>query len=464
MGSITNRERLEIMKEVRCRQARTDFLTFRKLINPKAKWGWWQIEVAGKLQEFYNDLYAGKRPKLVIEAPPQHGKSYQIIDFIAWCAGRDPDKRTIYASFSDRLGVRANLRLQRIINSEIYRRIFPDTSVGSGLQNQSVLEYDGRDGSFRNTTVRGSITGEGLDLGIVDDPIKGRAEARSQTVREATWDWFTDDFFSRFADDAGLLIILTRWHLDDPVGRLVAHDPTVQVLKYPAIAEKDEPHRKAGEALFPEHKSLEFLLERKRIMASGNWLALYQQRPIAEAGDVFEPDRIDIVDAIPPGLGRIVRGWDFASSDSSKADYTAGGKLGRLADARFIILHMVRGRERTNKRDALIKATAAADGYGTKQNFPQDPGSAGESQVYYMAQQLAGARIESSTESGDKVLRAEGFASQVNAGNVIMLRGEYNTALLDELRFFPDGVNDDQVDALSRAFNALFKGVSIYEV
>ncbi|MEN2036143.1 terminase family protein, partial [Staphylococcus capitis] len=140
-----------------------------------------------------------------------------------------------------------------------------------------MIEYVGKGGYFRNTTVRGSITGESLDLGVIDDPIKGRTEANSSTIRDAAWDWFTDDFFTRFSEDAGLLIILTRWHIDDPVGRLMDKmGKGLRVLKYKAIAEEDEQHRKAGEPLFPEHKSLEFLMERKAAMSEGNWLALYQ--------------------------------------------------------------------------------------------------------------------------------------------------------------------------------------------
>ena len=100
MALITNRKKLELIKENSIRNARKDFLVFRKLINPKDKWGWWQAEVAQELQQFFNDLMAGKRPKLVIQAPPQHGKSVQIIDFIAWLAGKNPSLRTIYTSFT----------------------------------------------------------------------------------------------------------------------------------------------------------------------------------------------------------------------------------------------------------------------------------------------------------------------------------------------------------------------------
>lgn len=460
----SNRRKLELQKAQQIRLARTDFLTFRKIVNPKAKWGWWQREIAAHLQQFYDDLMAGKRPKLVIQAPPQHGKSVQIIDFISWVAGKNPDLRTIYTSFSERLGIRANLRLQRLYDSAKYAEIFPATKInraGAGAdasgfsRNREILEYVGRDGFFRNTTVRGAITGEGLDLGVVDDPIKGRAEANSITARNGAWDWLTDDFFSRFADQAGLLCILTRWHIDDPIGRLLQKFDDIKLVSYPAIATEDEPHRKCGEALFPEHKPIDFLLERKAIMEPRNFEALYQQRPTVAEGNLFRPDQIPIIDAIPAGRIRWVRAWDFASS--TDGDYTAGAKMGRLDDGRYIIADMVRVREGTDGRDRAIVNTASRDGRITI-SIPQDPGAAGKSQVAYLAKQLSGYHTTWSLESGDKTTRADPLASQANVGNVLMLRGPWNGDLINELREFPEGKNDDQVDALSRAFSHLMGG------
>lgn len=473
MGSISNRERLELMKEAQYRKARTCFLTYRQIMSPKMKWGWWQLEITAHLQKFYDELHAGLRPKLVIQAPPQHGKSVITVEFIAWASGRDPDRRTIYASFSDDLGVRANGGLQRMYANEDYRRIFPDLKIGrnvdgeTGLVNQSQIEYVGKDGYFQNTTVRGSVTGKSLDLGVVDDPIKGRQEANSKAVRDAAWNWFTNDFFTRFSEHAGLLIVLTRWHIDDPVGRLRAEmGDQVKVLSYSAIAEEDEPHRKAGEALFPEHKSLIFLEERKRLMTSGDWLALYQQRPTASEGETFEPDQMDIVDSIPAKIRRMVRGWDFAGT--TKGDWTVGVLLGVMngllpGTDRYIVLDVARVREKTHKRDEFIKVTVKRDGLGVKQSFPQDPGSAGKTQIHYLTTQLAGGRVVSSTETGNKEVRAEAVASQINIGNVLLLRGDWINKFIDELRYFPGGLNDDQVDALSRAFNDIFRGRSIFE-
>jgi hypothetical protein len=374
-------------------QARRSFWAYRQLMNPKMKRGWWQREIARRLQAFHEDLQAEERPKLVIQAPPQHGKSEMVTDFIAWMAGHNPDLKTIYASFSERLGIRANLRLQRVFDSRKYKLAFPETRINSSnavtisaqtLRNREIIEFEGHTGYFRNTTVRGSITGESLDLGVIDDPIKGREEAGSQVVRDKTWDWLLDDFLTRFSEHAGMLAILTRWHIDDPIGRLLEHMPGVKVVSYPAIATEDEEYRKQGEPLLPEHKSLEFLLERKNVMFAPHWEALYQQAPTVAEGELFKPEQIKIIDAIPVDNIRWVRGWDLASTTSG--DYTAGVHLGKLPDGRFLIADVQRIRVGPDERDAAIKNTAAADGRKTIISIPQDPGQAGKTQVLYFSE------------------------------------------------------------------------------
>jgi hypothetical protein len=161
--------KLELIREVKTRRARLNFYEFRKLMNPKMLEGWWQKLVADSLQEFTMSLIAGEKPRpLIVQAPPQHGKSELIIDLIAWVSGLDPNIRTIYTSFSERLGIRANLKLQRIYTSSMYKSIFEHTkikeigvadSVDAGIRNKEMLQYLDKDGFFRNTTVRGSITG-----------------------------------------------------------------------------------------------------------------------------------------------------------------------------------------------------------------------------------------------------------------------------------------------------------------
>jgi hypothetical protein len=159
----------------------SDFGQFRQYIRPRMLWGWWTEEAARRLTRFYEDFAAGKRPKLALMAPPQTGKSWMVTDFIAWCAGKNPDKKTIFGSFSDDLGIRTNSDLQHIFTGDRFRRAFPDTRIAvqntildRWKRNSSLIEFVDHDGSFRNTTVAGQINGMELHLGVIDDPVKVR--------------------------------------------------------------------------------------------------------------------------------------------------------------------------------------------------------------------------------------------------------------------------------------------------
>jgi predicted phage terminase large subunit-like protein len=466
--ALSNREWLNLLKEKRLREARESFISYRKLINPKNKWGWWQEEVANELQQFFVDLIAGKRPKLVIQAPPQHGKSVQIIDFISWLAGKNPDCRTIYTSFSERLGVRANLRLQRLYDSDIYQELFPQTQInksnsltvsGQFLRNREILEYCENEGYFRNTTVGGSITGEGLDLGVIDDPIKGRKEANSITVRDGVWDWFTDDFFTRFSEDAGLLCILTRWHVDDPIGRLIAKYTDVKVLSYPAIAEKDEKHRKAGEALFPEHKSLSFLEERKSMMDSTSWLSLYQQSPIIVGGEIIKGAWFGRYSMLPKILYRKVFA-DTAQKTKEHNDYSVFECWGIGDDSKLYLIDMIRG-----KWEAPELKRKAVD-FWNKHNSMVDCGQLREMAVEDKAsgtgliqdiKRDARIPIKAIQRNIDKLTRVQDVISYIESGYVMIPKeSPFVSDFLTECEAFTaDNAHDhdDQIDPMCDAIN-----------
>ncbi|PZQ49742.1 MAG: hypothetical protein DI556_09735 [Rhodovulum sulfidophilum] len=457
-------------------KAREEFWAFRRYMNPKMKVGWWQREVARELQAFAEKFFAGLRPALAIQAPPQHGKSYQILDFLAWLLGRHsvyPETcgvlaqheglREVYASFSDRLGVRANLRLQRIFRSERFQKIFPGFRLPGRsdpeLCNRDIIEIPGTEGYFRNTTVAGSITGEGLDLGVVDDPIKGRKDASSPTIRDTAWNWFTDDLFTRFSDFGAFLMILTRWHVDDPLGRLIeakerGEYPELTVLRYPAVAEEDEPHRQRGEALFPEHKSLEFLLRRKALMLESSWESLYQQAPFVASGDMFPIERFTIIDVMPPRseITASVRYWDKAGTKDGEGAETSGTLMHRLRDGTFVIEHVAHGRWGALEREQKIKAWTEADGFLTRVFVEQEPGSGGKESAERTIINLAGFIVAADRPTGDKAVRAEPYAAQVQAGAVKLLRGDWNRPFLEEHEQFPNGKLKDMVDSSSGAF------------
>jgi hypothetical protein len=194
---------VNLFAEVQAAELRKDFYLYRKHVRPNMLQNWWTMEIADALQQFYEDLVGGKRPRLAIGAPPQHGKSLAAEDFIAWVSGRNPELKTIFASYSAELGVRTNLALQRTFVHPIYRSIFPNMMLGQRgwVCNTELIEFPHHSGSFRNTTIEGAINGMALDLGVIDDPVKGRAEASSKITRDRIWNWFTDDWGGRFSRD-----------------------------------------------------------------------------------------------------------------------------------------------------------------------------------------------------------------------------------------------------------------------
>jgi hypothetical protein len=217
------------------------------------------------------------------------------------------------------------------------------------------MQYVNHDGDFRNTTVQGQITGFGLDLGVIDDPIKGRAEASSLANRDKTWNWLTDDFFSRFSDQAGMVMIGTRWHLDDPIGRWIERFPETTILNYSAIAEEDEPYRKKGVPLFPEHKSLAFLMERKKLYTRGAWESLYQGHPIVVGGGIFPIEYLTTLNMFDRSkITASVRSWDKAGTKDGGM-YTAGVLMHAMNDKTYVVEHVARGQWSALEREQKIK-------------------------------------------------------------------------------------------------------------
>src|SRR5262245_842393 len=449
-------------------EARESFWAFRKNLRYGTMLsGWWVELVAVELQQFYEDFAAGRRPKLALMAPPQHGKSGTAIDFIAWSSGKNPDIKTILASYSAELGVRANLDLQRIFQSERYKRIFPLTrigGIGTGWQcNDELIEFVGRRGSFRNTTVEGQITGMELHLGVIDDPVKGSAEARSRVIRDRTWNWFVDDFCTRFAANGALLVIMTRWHLDDLLGRFIERIPGVRVLRFPAICERDDNYRRAGEPLFPELKPLDFLLGQQKLLTEGSWQALYQQSPIIIGGGIFPIEKLKTLLMFDRSrILKSVRYFDKGGTDSGGA-FTAGVLMHALKDKTYVIEHVVRGQWSALEREEKINFWAGRDRANSRPGayevgVEQEPGSGGKESAENTIRNLRGFKVFADKVTGSKEVRAEPFAAQVQGGNVSMVAGIWQADLLDEMQSFPNGKYRDQVDACSGAFNRLVSG------
>jgi len=306
---------------------------------------------------------------------------------------------------------------------------------------------------------------------IIDDPVKGRQQADSPATREAVWSAYQDDLKTRLVPGGSIVIILTRWHEDDLAGRIL---PTnwkgesgdimckdgqvwrVLCLQAECQTDTDPMGRARGEMLWSEWFDARHWDQFRP--AARTWASLYQQIPAPLDGGLFKPHMIQIIDAAPAGV-HWCRGWDFGAT--TDGDPTAGALIGRAPDGRFVIGGMEWGRWGPDERDACLINTAKRDGRSVRISIPQDPGQAGKTQGIYLTRQLAGYRVTCTPETGDKVTRAEPFAAQVNVGNVLMVRGDYSQRLMDEMRVFPNGTHDDQVDACGRAFAEVMQPVRL---
>ncbi len=416
------------------------------------------------LLETLVDITSKPYGRLMVLMPPGSAKStYASVVFPAYYLGANPDVKIILASYGDDLVRKLGRRTRAIIRQPRYQRIF---GVELKEDSQAAQEFAlTNDSEYLSGGILSGITGNRAHGLIIDDPIKGREQADSPTVRQKIYDAYEDDLKTRLVPGAWIVLIQTRWHEDDLAGRILPKDWAgesgeilcrdgnvwnILCLQAQCEVKNDPLGRSIGEFLWKEWFDPKHWDQYKSNQRT--WSALYQQVPSPVSGTLFQIEKIPFVDAIPAGT-KLFRAWDLAAT-ADGGDWTAGGLIGRMPDGRFIIADMVRIQVGPHDVEAALVATASRDSRAVPVFVPQDPGQAGKAQVSYLIRQLMGYRVFAKPMSGNKVLRAEPLAAQMNVGNVVMLRGSWNKMLLDELAKFPYGRHDDQVDSLSSGFEA----------
>ena len=402
----------------------------------------------------------GDIDRLLVLMPPGSAKStYGSVIFPAWWFGQHPSSAVITASHTADLAEHFGRQVRNLVAEH-------------GPRLGYTLEYDSRaagrwqtseGGQYFATGIRGSITGRRADLAIIDDPVKSQAEAENAYCRDYVWNWFRSDLTPRLKPSGRLILIMTRWHEDDLGGRLLTTQGTEwRTLRLPALAEENDVlGRSLGEPLWPEWESAEALARKRDAVGERVFAALFQQNPRPPSGGMFKIGQIGFLDnLIALGAGRSVRAWDLAAtrgSGASDPDWTVGIKLHRTERGCFTVTDVVRLRGSVHEVNQTVLATARADGPKVPIGIPQDPGSAGKFVVQQFAALLSGYTVHCSPETGSKTSRAAPLSAQVEAGNFAILRAPWTQAFIEELREFPHGRKDDQVDALSRAFMMLTK-------
>lgn len=397
---------------------------------------------------------AGTIKRLVITMPPRHGKSeLASIQFPAWYLGRNPDKRVILASYADSLALTFGRQIRNLVRGEEFGAVFPGINLAQDSTSADHWNIEGRRGGLIAAGVGSGITGHGADLLIIDDPVKDASEADSPTIRASKWEWYTRTAYTRLQTGGAIVLIGTRWHVDDLIGRALDQgNEGWHVLHLPAI-DAD------GRALWAERYPPDELQKIKDAIGLRAWESLYQGRPVIESGGIFERGWFGLVD-VPQIGGRDVRFWDFAATEKKMKgdpDYTAGVKM-RYVSGRFFVLDVVHVQANPADVDRIVVNTAAQDGRACAIRWEAEGGASGKRDSQHLAKMLVGYDAQGVQPQGDKVLRAKPFAAQVKAENVKLVAGRWTANYLDELASFPYGSHDDMVDATSGAFHELVTG------
>lgn len=409
------------------------------------------------------DVAARRIKRLIIAVPPRHGKSeYWSQYFPAWYIPTVKHERimltTYEATFAESWGRKA-----RDVVYDVGEEVFGLT-VSNTVSRSSWWNIGKYKGGMNTAGVGGAITGKGANILIIDDPIKNKMEAMSETYRENIWDWYKSVARTRLEPNGAIIIIMARWHEHDLVGKLLNNNepdkdniPWTYVNIKPFAEKNDILGRAVGEPLWPEQYDTQALNEIRNDIGNFWWNALYDGNPREREGGMFPRHNFKL-ERVAPLNTKPIRIWDFAGtegSDNPDAKYTAGG-LFTKKNGKLYVMDMKRKKLSPGGVAKLIKQTAQLDGKQTKIYIEQEPGSSGKHLInFYKTQILQGYPVFGILPSGSKIVRADPLSAQAEAGNVILIEGQWINDFLDEAELFPHGTYSDQIDVTAYAYEIL---------
>lgn len=421
----------------------------------------WHVEA---ICEHLEAVTRGDINRLLINIPPGTMKSTLTSVFWPaweWGPAGMPHIRMIGASHEGSLATRDARKMRLLVTSDWYQERWP---VALSRDQSEKINFENAARGFRQACPVRSMTGKRGHRVVWDDPHSAEG-ANSAAEREEAVRVFKETLPTRLVEPktSAIVIVMQRLHEMDVSGEILAGDYGYEHLMLPMEFEVDrrcttsigwtDPRTEEGELLFPARFPPEVVERDKKAMGEYATAGQQQQRPAPRTGGFFDWEKLEIVEA-HPRIVEWVRYWDKAGTqDGGKR--TAGVRMGRGVDGLFYITDVVTGQWNSTNREAVIKQTAQLDGRAVRQWIEQEPGSGGKESAESTIANLAGYSVYAERPTGDKELRAEPYAVQVAAGNVKVLRGEWNQLFIDEHKSFPRGKFKDQIDAASGAFNKL---------
>ena len=426
--------------------------------------------VAEQLQRFIETDTGDAYDILVLESPPQHGKSMTVTEALpSYCLGRNPHWRVILVSYNDETAERFARRNKEKLAS--FGRSLFGVSPG-GVNRATEFELKGENGPtggrLISRGIRAGITGNSANLLIIDDPIKNRAEADSPQLRQQIWEEWLHSMKSRLAAGAKVVVIMTPWHEDDLAARLMKREERARLIRLPVEAEEDDPMgRLVGESLCPElGKGETWLRQFKASYLADSeggpraWAALYQCRPRPEGGHLVHRSWWKTYD---PGAvqnyGTQVISVDAAFKGEERNDYVAIQVWGKRGNDYYLRYSLNRHLDFPQTLQAISAVQAL---------FPQaktvliEDKANGSAILQTLRRQAFCIGVD---PKGGKVARVNAVSPAIESGHVFLPAEEGWVAdFVDQFTAFPAGKHDDMVDAATQALSYLFNVSGITEV
>lgn len=398
----------------------------------------------------------GEIDRLMIRMPPRHGKStIASLAFPSWFLGRNPEKRIIAASYGDHLARGFGRGARNLIGLPTYQQLFPDINVSRGSSAADAWDIEGHDGGYLATSVGGAITGMGAHVLLIDDPVKSREEAESQVLRDKTWNWYTNDAYTRLEDGGAVVVIMTPWHQDDLSGRLLAEQENGgdrwEVLDLPALDAN-------GNALWPEKYNVEALGRIRRAIGEYGFSALYQQKPTPAGGAVFKREWMDRRWTVDD-LYRLEQSPRWVVVQSSDL----GGKQGVGHDPSAIATWATDGISyylidywSSQAEYADVKTVFAKKWLDMRPRMLYVEDATWAQPLISDLRRDTAINVAAIPPQGSKWVRADAVAPIFESGRVVLpTRAPWLSSWVNDHLAFPNGVHDEAVDTTSLALSQL---------
>jgi predicted phage terminase large subunit-like protein len=403
--------------------------------------------------------------KGVINIPPGLGKSLLLVFFRGYLWAKRPSLRFLSASYVSDLSVRDNVKLRELILSATYQELFPHVKI-KGDQNAKEKFETTAGGWSIATSVGGPGTGEHPDYKFIDDPISEK-QSRSEAERKAANQWIDRTLTTRgVVRDVRTVMIMQRLAEDDPTGHVLAQGGWWHVrfpMRYEGVRvdtrtgevihrpDPLDPRTTEGELLMPQLFTEQKVYTIELALGPYGTAGQLQQRPVPEGGGLFKREWFKFVDS-GPSMARRVRGWDTAGTEDDGC-YTVGVRVAEV-NGIIYIEDVVRGQWGPAGVDTVMRQVTEFDGIGVAQRELREPAAAGKAVMAARTKLLRGYDHGEFVATGDKVTMAKPLRAQAEAGNVYLVRGDWNETFLREFENFP-GKLKDQVDAAACAYNAV---------